>query len=559
MCSGRLAASWLPASGTQAGADGVQFPAEAADNRTTGLRSPSLHPWFARVFLVALCAVFGGEVRAGAALDSWLADIAQQRAASVEAAIALLPVSLRTDYVLVFSSRSLQEASLEAPRVVLYGPDARFIVTFNGDGGQRGYDAIETMEFDDRSSSFHFRELKFTSGGVAELSADNPARCAACHGRPARPVWDLPPVWPGVYGERYRAGLSESEAAGMSSFLRRQPGDPRYRFLIAPARFADRSTYVGSARARYDGDAGEPPNFRLTAHLAAMQQQSLIASLLGVAAFDRYRYLLVAAADGHCGDVAGYLPADQRAQVRAERERRVAQAAPLRIREEVERESRRVARVDSYRAGFNAIDLGELRTVAEVVVGLPPQRWALSLDNAGNDRLLVDNENGPADLLAGVVESGDAALRNARSLRTFGEDDPYCHYLRSASRRALTEGPGTAPKVTAEASASPPGPASTRPTLLGRCAACHTGEIGPQLPFDDAPLLRQALQKGGYPRGRLLDEILYRLTPAAGQERMPRGIMTSAAEQAALEDYFLGIAAAERADTRTEATGPARP
>ena len=79
------------------------------------------------------------------------------------------------------------------------------------------------------------------------------------------------------------------------------------------------------------------------------------------------------------------------------------------------------------------------------------------------------------------------------------------------------------------------------------------------MPFDDAPLLRQALQKGGYPRGRLLDEILYRLTPAAGQERMPRGIMTSAAEQAALEDYFLGIAAAERADTRTESTGPARP
>jgi hypothetical protein len=345
----------------------------------------------------------------------------------------------------------------------------------------------------------------------------------------------------------------------MRSFLHRQPDDPRYRFLVAPDRFADRSTYVGSARARYDGDAGEPPNFRLTAQLAAMQQQSLIASLRGVAAFDRYRYLLVAAADGHCRDVSAYLPPDQREQVRAERERRVRQAAPLRIREEAERESRRVARVDSYRAGFNAIDLGELRTVAEVVVGLPPQRWALSLDNDGTDRLLVDNERGPADLLAGVVESGDAALRNARSLRTFGEADPYCHYLRSASQRTLTAGPGTAPNATAEASAHPPGPASTRPSLVGRCAACHTGEIGPLLPFDDAPLLRQALQKGGYPRGRLLDEILYRLTPAAGQDRMPRGIMTSAAEQAALEEYFLGIAATGPADTRTESTNPARP
>ncbi len=505
---------------------------------------------FARVGMFLLGLATGGHAQGGTALDAWLADIDHQHAASVGAAIALLPVGLRTDYVLVFASRSLQAASFTAPRAVLYGTDGRFIVTFNGDSGQRGFEAIETMEFDERTGTFHFRELRFRPDGVAELSADNPARCAACHGRPARPVWDLPPVWPGVYGERYRAGLSPAEAAGMQAFLRRQPADPRYRHLVSPARFAERSTYVGSAHARYDGDSDEPPNFRLTALLSGMQQQSLIASLLAAPGFGRYRHLLVAAADGHCGDVATYLPAEQRERVRSERERRLAYAAPLREREAVGRRSRRVATVESYRAGFHAEDLSELRILAEAVAGLAPQRWALALDNDEENRLLVDSAPGAADLLAGVVEAGDATLRNARGLRTFGEADPYCHYLRAANQRVLAETSGLAGADVARESAGSPGPASTRPSLVARCATCHTGEIGPKLPFDDSAMLRQALLGGGYPRGRLLDEILYRLTPAAGQDQMPRGTMTTGPEQSALEDYFLGVAASARTDTR---------
>src|SRR5256885_17060270 len=43
----------------------------------------------------------------------------------------------------VFESRSLQGASPENPRVILFGPDARFIVTFNGSPAQRGFRSEE--------------------------------------------------------------------------------------------------------------------------------------------------------------------------------------------------------------------------------------------------------------------------------------------------------------------------------------------------------------------------------------------------------------------------------
>src|ERR1700739_3378411 len=58
---------------------------------------------------------------------------------SVEQLLAALPAPQRARYALVFNSRSLQGATPERPRVILFGPDARFILTFNGSPAQRGF------------------------------------------------------------------------------------------------------------------------------------------------------------------------------------------------------------------------------------------------------------------------------------------------------------------------------------------------------------------------------------------------------------------------------------
>src|SRR5256885_17269149 len=90
----------------------------------------------------------------------------------------------------VFESRSLQGASPENPRVILFGPDARFIVTFNGSPAQRGFRVVETMEFDDDSKEFRLRELLFPeragSPDKVVVSEVNPQRCTRCHGEIGR-------------------------------------------------------------------------------------------------------------------------------------------------------------------------------------------------------------------------------------------------------------------------------------------------------------------------------------------------------------------------------------
>ena len=118
----------------------------------------------------SLCLCLGLLVAADARAADFtfdvLAELVRSRSvATVEQALAVLPAELRANYALVFASRSLQDAAPAAPRAILYGADGRFIVTFNGDAGERGYDVLETMQFDERSNSFHFHEVSFPSAG----------------------------------------------------------------------------------------------------------------------------------------------------------------------------------------------------------------------------------------------------------------------------------------------------------------------------------------------------------------------------------------------------------
>ena len=222
-----------------------------------------------RLIVLTVLLVIGPQVRGNgfdfAALHSLLTT---RRIDSIEDLLPALPESLRLHYALVFASRSLQGASFESPRVILFGPDARFVVAFGGDPNQRGYNVLETMEFNDRSGQFLLREFEFQShaSGAAPvlISEPNPSRCQRCHGTPARPVWDSHPLWPGVYGERYNASLSIEEQVGIRQFLARQGADARYRHLLGTDRFANRETFRPSAQSRYSGTPPESPNAELS-------------------------------------------------------------------------------------------------------------------------------------------------------------------------------------------------------------------------------------------------------------------------------------------------------
>jgi len=527
-----------------------------------------------RVFACAvLLAGCGPGVAAAGQFEALRERIVRDHLRSVEEVLPLLPADLDSRYVLMFRSRSLQEASYLDPRAILYGRDARFVVSFNGDPGQRGYFALETMEFDDASAQFVFREISFPDladpSAAVVFSAPNPPRCTECHGAPPGPVWDAGPLWPGAYGEHYHARLSAEENAGLRAFLRQQPEDLRYRVLRRTEALASREAFYPSARTRYEGGEVEPPNADLAKLLGRLNVRRVTAELTRHPRFPAWRYALLGAVSGGCGPIEGFFPAGLAGEAR-ERYARFSQAAHLaRGRQEIVKAQRAsAARIDAPSGAEESLD--RLRFLAEVGMGLSTAPWSLALErNASDFGALRSSVGVLAASLLETVAPGDAAVTDLSHYRTFTYDDRYCAHLRRESTAALEgvelaaaasappghRAPGEVPG--ADAAAAVPAPPSAaperltqaaaiaRPALLGHCAVCHASPAGPpvapRIPFDDPARLATLLSAGGYPRGSLLEEIRYRLSPAAGAGRMPLDLNISEAERRGLESYFAAL------------------
>ena len=523
--------------------------------------------------LIALTAllVIGPPVRGSgfdfAALHSLLTT---RRIDSIEDLLPALPESLRHHYALVFASRSLQGASFESPRVILFGPDARFIVAFNGDPNQRGYNVLETMEFNDSSGQFLLREIEIPShaAGAAPvlISEPNPSRCQRCHGTPARPVWDSHPLWPGVYGERYNASLSIEEQAGIGQFLAKKGADARYRHLKGADRFANRETFRPSTQSRYSGTPPESPNAELSRLLEPLVSRSIVAELTSNPAFGIYRYLLLGASEGHCGSLDEFYPAERGHEIRTAFYHYV-QATDRDNRSEGDAKKRRLTpgnqAVVAVPAVRSAATLNMLRFVAEMDMNMSTRTWTLALEKGTYDFTSSPEARGSLrDALLAEVARRDGRIRSFSDYATSADGDRYCSYLMRRSRGALAWGPLQVGSAAAGVAATPGTQANsarpsqgraatvvqgerqpTLPTTLKLCADCHQSGVAPKIPFSDPEQLRRELLSRPSGHGHLIDEIRFRLGPEAGAKRMPLGVNVSEAERLVLEQYFDELAA----------------
>lgn len=121
-------------------------------------------------------------------------------------------------YTLAYHSRSPQKATYVDPRAIVFGPDARFVLTFNGDPKLAGYGSLETMSFNEEKADYVFQEILFRTEASPETLKDplvqltpvgehifvsdrNPAKCMDCHGivNP-HPIFENYFNWPGFYG-----------------------------------------------------------------------------------------------------------------------------------------------------------------------------------------------------------------------------------------------------------------------------------------------------------------------------------------------------------------------
>ena len=165
--------------------------------------------------------------------------INEKNLTSITAVVEHLPPEYKENYTLVYQSDSLHGASEQQPRVLLFGKDAHFIMTFNGDPAQRRYHHLELLQFRPALHEFELHSIVFENG-EPQFSDKNPALCLKCHGPSPRPLWGSYNYdnktstihWPGLYGSRHDSPLlNPDERKAFERFRAEQPRHPRFQHL----------------------------------------------------------------------------------------------------------------------------------------------------------------------------------------------------------------------------------------------------------------------------------------------------------------------------------------
>ncbi len=145
-------------------------------------------------------------------IDSFNADTIAA-ADPIDAFIGKLPAEYRQHFTLVHRSYSLQRGTPMSPRVIMFGPSAQVIMTFN-DEKMAGGKSIEVIEWKAKEKRWNFLELTFNQENKIQVE-ENPNKCVMCHsGTPKaidisqashykkalKPIFPQYPFWPGFYG-----------------------------------------------------------------------------------------------------------------------------------------------------------------------------------------------------------------------------------------------------------------------------------------------------------------------------------------------------------------------
>ena len=493
--------------------------------------------------------------------DSLRDMIQTNKVSSIEKLLPLLPDTYRSKYALLFNSRSLHGANFKEPRVLLYGEDAKLIISFNGSSNQKGFEALETMEFDETSKEFHFREILFPENSKTRsgptFSQTNPEKCLKCHGNPPRPIWDTHPLWPGAYGERYHSPLSPSEKEGLASFLSQASTHPRYRQLAQIENFSNRETFYPSAQNRYNGTSKQSPNEELSRLLSEMNFKKIINEIIKSSQFSSYRYAILGTLHKDCGELQEFIPEAMRTIFLKQYEDFSIQTQERNQQQQSLKNGRAISlKYQKENKAEETESLNAFRFLVEKGLGISTEQWTTamevrtydfttpSLTSALLENLLLKRISG--------LDPTDSTIKKLTQLNQMSLSEPYCRFLKSQSKIELDTQNKTAPQTQSKwANANTPAAISPTPppppAPLKSCMECHKGEVASAIPFQDPQALAKLLNIKKYPRGTLLEEITYRLSRNAGADKMPRDANLSDSEQKNLEAYFKALSDLRRA------------
>ena len=144
--------------------------------------------------------------------DSVIDFVTEQEISTVEAFIQALPPLHKRHFVAVHDSASPAADFISAshPRIVSWGADASFVVTWTTNPGDPDSDNVEFLQPVPAEGRWIAGVIDF-SGNSPQLR--HPAACAQCHGDLRKPLWGAFDVHDGTEGESRSGILSEDALA----------------------------------------------------------------------------------------------------------------------------------------------------------------------------------------------------------------------------------------------------------------------------------------------------------------------------------------------------------
>jgi hypothetical protein len=215
-----------------------------------------------------------------------------------------LPLNFRSGFTLMHTSRSAQGASAKNPRVIMFGDDARTIMTFNGSHENHGHDKLEFASVNPKTQRLEFRSIQFPANdsktGLAKFSQVNPPLCLGCHGKTPHYIWGQYARWPGAFGSQDDVlELAAGEREALAAFRKTATMHPRYQHLNFEMQgVSDQAPYRAYTsgdpqhRGSYHLGLDLRPNARLSMLLIRHQARSRIAEMRDHPEFDRYKFAL---------------------------------------------------------------------------------------------------------------------------------------------------------------------------------------------------------------------------------------------------------------------------
>ncbi|MBC7384757.1 MAG: hypothetical protein H7301_01180 [Cryobacterium sp.] len=193
-----------------------------------------------KTIVTLFCLFLASEVGASP-VSEFLDRLEIQNPSSLEQALLSLPPRMLSRFSLVYRSSSMQTASYEKPRAILYSNRADFVVGMTGMHRSLADRSMEMMQFNQANQSFELFSLEFPlkrdRQGRIVRPEKNPAVCLSCHGANPMPIWGSYLNWEGVYGSREdridgsRGPHDLAEGRHLVKFLRSRHQIEPYRIL----------------------------------------------------------------------------------------------------------------------------------------------------------------------------------------------------------------------------------------------------------------------------------------------------------------------------------------